>query len=203
VRFFAGVPLQATGGVTVGVGALIDARPRTIHAEDLIILEFFGRRGSALLQTLALGAGEADLPGRFGPGVLVRNAFETTLDAELRLLARVGGSIELAIVELDDTRGLAEAMRCSTVRERLAAGIFGPTRAALYKRDGASLAAAHVDGVLRELGARTRVRTVGRAALVGQRVPLLSGYELLHLAELAFDQVQHQGGAQRLVLQPQ
>src|SRR5215471_6776260 len=119
VRFFAGVPLLAPEGIAIGVICLLDSNVRRTQAEDLLILEQVGRQGSLLLRLLALGRPESELPGRLGAGMLLRPALELLIDAEMRLLRQAGGSIEVAVVEMDDPEHMREAVMQAGNRERL------------------------------------------------------------------------------------
>lgn len=202
VGFFAGVPLMAQDGIPIGVVCVLDQLPRRTSAEDLLILEQFGRQGSQLLRLLATGRPESELPGRLGPGMLLRPSLEVLLDAELRLLRHSGGSMELAVVEMDDPQQMREAVVNASNRERLAAGELGPNRVAVYKRDAADGAPGQIRTLLTGLGATTRLRGVGAAAIAGSHLPAIVGQDLLHLAELELEQaLQTDGGKERLVLQ--
>ncbi len=125
VRFFAGVPLLAPEGIPIGVVCLLDSHARRTHAEDLAILEQVGRQGSLLLKLLALGRPESELPGRLGAGMMLRPSLELLVDAELRLLRQRTGSMELAVVEMDDPEQMREAVLQARDRERLGARRFG------------------------------------------------------------------------------
>jgi CheY-like chemotaxis protein len=201
VRFFAGVPLLAPEGIPIGVICLIDPRARATSAEDLMILEQFGRQGSQLLKLLALGRPDAELPGRLGPGLMLRPSLDLLVDAELRLLRRNGGSMELAVVEMDDPQELREAVMRARNRERLGAGELGPTRVAVYKRDRAHGAADEIVDLLSELETRVPLNGVGAAGIAGSHLPALAGPDLLRLAELELEEGLLSGQRQRLVLQ--
>src|SRR5262249_5644233 len=110
VRFFAGVPLLAPDDIPVGVVCILGRRPRRTPAEDVMILEQFGRQGSLLLTQLSLGRPESELPGRLGAGMLLRPSLEVLLDAELRLLHQTGGSMEVAVIEVEDPEHVREAI---------------------------------------------------------------------------------------------
>jgi CheY-like chemotaxis protein len=202
VRFFAGVPLLAPEGTPVGVLCVLDARPRAIAAEDLLILEHFGRLGSSILSLLARGRPESELPDRFGPGVWARDTFALLSDAEARLLHRSGGSMDLAVIEVDDAHAVGGPLATAAVPDRLAAGLLGAARVAIYTRDAADGAARQVQALLREVGAAALLRAAGAAAIAGAGLPAVAGQDLFRLAELALDQaLQVGGGTQRLVLQ--
>jgi twitching motility two-component system response regulator PilH len=201
VRFFAGVPLLAPEGVPIGVICLIDSHPRRTHAEDLLILEQVGRQGSLLLKLLALGRPEAELPGRLGAGMMLRPSLEMLVDAELRVLRQSGGSMELAVIEMDDPEQLREAVLHARNRERLGAGALGPSRVAVYKRDRADGAPGEIRTLLSGLDGTTQLRGVGAAGIAGTQLPALGGHDLMRLAELALEQaLQTGGGRHRLVL---
>jgi twitching motility two-component system response regulator PilH len=202
VRFFAGVPLLAPEGDPIGVICLLDSHARRTPAEDLIILEQVGRRGSLLLRLLALGRPDSELPGRLGPGMMERSTLDVLVDAELRLLRESGGTMELAIVEVDDPERVRELVLHARDRERLGAGALGPTRVAVYKRDRAGGAAAQIHELLSALEATKHLRGVGAAWIGGADLPALGGQDLMRLAELALKQaIDSGGGSQRLVLQ--
>jgi hypothetical protein len=200
VRFFAGVPLLAPEGIPIGVICLIDPRARATSAEDLMILEQVGRQGSQLLKLLALGRPDSELPGRLGPGLMLRPSLDLLVDAELRLLRRNGGSMELAVVEMDDPQELREAVMRARNRERLGAGELGPTRVAVYKRDRAGGAADEIVDLLSELETRVPLNGVGAAGIAGSQLPALAGPDLLRLAELELEEALLSGQRQRLVL---
>ena len=203
VRFFAGVPLLAPEGIPIGVVCLVDARARKTYAEDLVILEQIGRQGSLLLKLLALGRPESELPGRLGAGMMLRPTLEVLLDAELRLLRQSAGSLELAVVEMDDPQQMREAVLQARDRERLGAGALAPTRVAVYKRHAGGDAANEIRALLSSFDGPVRLRGVGAAGIIGgTQLPAVTGQDLIRLAELALEQaLQTGGGAQRLVLQ--
>jgi twitching motility two-component system response regulator PilH len=202
VRFFAGVPLFAPEGIPIGVICLIDSEPRRTRAEDLIILEQIGRRGSLLVRLVALGRPDSELPGRLGPGMMERPSLDVLLDAELRLLRESGGTMELAVVDLDDPEQLRELVIRARNRERLGAGALGPARVAIYKRDRAGGAAGQIHELLSALEATTQLHGVGAAWIGGAHVPAFGGTDLMRLAELALEHaVTTDGGKHRLVLQ--
>lgn len=193
---------MAPEGVPIGVVCLIDSRPRRTCAEDLTILEHVGRRGSLLLRLLVLGRPDSELPERLGPGMMDRPTLDVHLDAELRLLRQSGGSMELAVVELDDPERLRELVLHARGRERLGAGVLGPTRVAVYKRDSGARAAQQIQELLDALEATNPVHGVGAVGMGGIHLPALSGPDLLRLAELSLEQAVDGGrGRQRLVLQ--
>ena len=202
VRFFAGVPLLAPEGLPIGVVCLVDAQARKTHAEDLAILEEFGRQGSLLLRLIALGRPESERPGRLGPGMMLRSPLELVVDAELRRLRQSTGSMELAVVEMDEPEGMREAVLQAPNPERLGAGALGPTRVVVYKRHQQDGAAGEIRTLLAGLERTTHVRAVGAAGIGGTQLPAVTGQDLLRLGELALEQaLQSGGGTQRLVLQ--
>ncbi|HEX7797490.1 MAG TPA: response regulator [Vicinamibacterales bacterium] len=200
VRFFAGVPLLAPGGDPIGVICLLDAQPRKTHAEDLLILEQVGRQGSLLLKLLALGRADSELPGRLGPGLVLRPSLDLMVDAELRLLRRIGGSMELAVLEMDDPQELREAIVRARDRERLGAGALGPERVVVYKRDKGAGAAGEIEKLLSDLDTTSHLHGVGAAGIVGTRMPALCGADLVRLAELELEEALPTGARLRLVL---
>jgi len=201
VRFFAGVPLLAPDGIAIGVICVLDSHARRTQAEDLLILEQVGRQGSLLFRLLALGRPESELPGRLGAGMLLRPALEMLIDAEMRLLRQAGGSIEVAVVEMDDPEHMREAVMKAPNRDRLAAGSLGSTRVAVFKRNRSCDASSELHALLSGLNATTHLRGVGASGIAGQHLPALSGQDLVRLAELALEHTLQSGDAEeRLVL---
>jgi len=181
---------------------IFDPQPRQTRAEDLLILEQVGRQGSILLRMLAMQSPKSQLPGRLGAGMMLRPTLEVILDAEVRTLRKLGGSIELAVVELEDPARMRELVLGAKNRERLAAGALGTTRVAVYKRDTGTNAAFHIDEILLHLAERGAPLGVGRTGLGGSGLPALGGQDLIRLAEVALEQaLQAGGGTDRLGLQ--
>jgi twitching motility two-component system response regulator PilH len=202
VRFFAGVPLLAPEGIVIGVVCVLDSHRRRTDAEDLLMLEQVGRQGSLFFRLLALGRPDLELPGRLGAGMLLRPSFELTVDAELRLLRRYGGSMELAVAEMADPQPMRKAVMNAKNRERLAAGALGPTRVAVCKRHDACDAQAELQSLISGVEAKTSLHALGSAAISGSQLPALEGHDLLRLAELALEQaLQSGGGRYRLALE--
>jgi hypothetical protein len=124
------------------------------------------------------------------------------VDAELRMLRQSAGSMELAVVEMDDPQQMREAVLQAHNRERLGAGALGPTRVAVYKRHPADRAMGEIRALLSGFDGTTHVRGVGAAGIGGAHLPAVSGQDLIRLAELALEQsLQTGGGQQRFVLQ--
>jgi hypothetical protein len=154
-----------------------------------------------LLKLLALGRPESELPGRLGPGLVLRPSLDLMVDAELRLLRKIGGSMELAVVQMDDPQQLREAVVRARNRERLGAGALGPKRVAVYKRDRGGGAASEIEKLLSDLETTTHLQGVGAAGIVGTHLPALGAQDLFRLAELELEEALLTGGRQRMVLQ--
>jgi twitching motility two-component system response regulator PilH len=201
VRFFAGVPLLA-GGVTIGVLCVFDGHARNLPAEDLTLLQRIARSGSALLEMQGLGRPASELPGHFGPGVLDRSVFELLVELELRQLEADGGSMELVIADVAQTRVVSEALAAAPSRARLTGGALGPARVGVFKRDPGDAAPQVMRELVRDLGKRTAMHSVGAVSVSGSGLPALTGVDLVRLAELAFNRAfDLNGGVQRLVLE--
>jgi CheY-like chemotaxis protein len=202
MRFFAGVPLIAPTGIPIGVVCILDRQPRQTLAEDLLILEQVGRQGSLLIRMLAINSPESQLPGRLGAGMMLRPSLELVLDAEVRMLCSLGGSMEVAVVELADPERMRELVVGAENRERLGAGALGTTRVAVYKRDTGLNAAAQIEEILRRLQQTASPLGVGITGLEGSGLPALGGHDLIRLAEVSLDQALQTGsGTERLLLQ--
>jgi CheY-like chemotaxis protein len=78
IRSFAGVPVRA-GRIAVGVICLIDEHVRQIEAEDLSLIDFVGRRSSALLSEA-----EPQIAPFWSPdGLITRTGLQLLLQGEL------------------------------------------------------------------------------------------------------------------------
>ena len=203
IRFFAGVPIVGPGDATVGVLCLFDEQARTFEAEDLLILEQLGRRGSLLMEALA-----AQQPTDRGwgpaPGLAAPSTFECLLEAELRLLVRHGGSIDLAVIEMEDPARLSNLVMQSSDGRRLAGGSLGPMRGAVFKRDRGMDAARMMDELLQRLQETCAPRGVGIASLSEPELARLGAAKLLRIASLALDgALFSDSGVHRVVLRRQ
>src|SRR5262249_12593658 len=153
IRFFAGVPLVMDEGAVVGVICLFDPSIRRFEVDELAVLAIMARRGSEVLERFADGAVAARLV-RPREGVVAPAVFEELLDAELRILDRQGGSMELAVVDVDDIAEVSAAITRAPHRERLIAGTLGGGRATLFKRARDSDARSALAAVLDDLRGR-------------------------------------------------
>lgn len=201
IRFFAGVPLIMDGGTPVGVICVFDPGPRRIDTEELAALQLFGRRGSDILVRFA-ALGDATRLIRHGEGVVVNEVFEQLLDAELRILARKGGAMELAVVDVSDVNSVSAAITRAPHRERLMAGALGSARVAVYKRSLDGSATAQLAALLDELRKDNVVCEVGVVDVLGSGVRGLDARDLVYIASTALDRsIEHGGELRRVVIE--
>jgi CheY-like chemotaxis protein len=199
IRFFAGVPLIGPEGVTVGVACLFDGSPRMFQAEDLLILEQVGRRASELIDALVAGR-PTEQGWSTSPGMAIASTFEWLLDVELRLLARYGGSLELAVVELADPVRISEVLAHGSDRERLAGGVLAPNRGAVFKRDRGSGSARVMDELFRSLAAKSIHHVAGIVSVADPDTARIGASGLIRIASLALERaLQSDGGMRRVV----
>jgi CheY-like chemotaxis protein len=199
VRFFAGVPLVMNGGAPVGVVCLFDPSIRRVDVDELAVLSLMARRGSDVLVRFA-ELGDATTLVRPGEGVVAPELFEDLLDAEMRILDRKGGSMELAVVDVDDMREVSAAIVRAPQRERLIAGSLGGGRVTLFKRAADSDARSALAAVLDDLRASKTAREVGVVDVVGSGARGLSARDLVHVASVALDRAIERGGDVRRVV---
>ena len=128
-RFYAVAPLTGGDGVPIGTLSLQDRQPRAFHAEDLAILEHLALSVARCIEAMA---GVATVgPFVFDePGVFTREALHVLLSAELNRSARHGGTVALALLELDGdcpalVRQAASAAYGSLGGERFAVATYG------------------------------------------------------------------------------
>jgi CheY-like chemotaxis protein len=185
IRFMVGVPLLAAG-VAIGVICLFDESPRSFSAEDLLILEAYGR--GALHRSSALPSAIERI------GLLAPSTFPRMLAAELALHHRHGGSLDLVLVRCapdGDVDEILAALHRATTRARLGVTALGADALALFKRDatddGASRA---ISEAIRAIAGVTPLHAVGWVSL-GNNLPSPSAQDLMQLARGALQQAHH------------
>ena len=199
IRFFGGVPLRV-GASPVGVICMFDPAVRHFEAEELVALELFGRRGSDVLMRFAEN-GESGTAGRYGRGIVVREMFDALLDAELRILERCGGSMEVAVIDVPSLAGVAAAVEHAPAPTRLIAGVLSSGRVALFKRADDESARAQLTAVIDDLHAAAEPSSVGFVELPRGGVHGFSGRELVHVASIALDRAEDRGdGMHRVII---
>ncbi|HEX9103515.1 MAG TPA: GAF domain-containing protein, partial [Polyangia bacterium] len=197
IRFFAGVPLRV-GGVAVGVVCLFDPSVQRLEGEELAALERFGRRGSDRLLRFA-EAGDAERPVQ-SRGLVVREMFEELLDAELQILDRRGGSMELAVLDVRDLAAVEAAIARAASPTRLLATMLSSTRVALFKRALDDSARRQVAAIVDELRARGEPRALGIVDLPDGGVRGFAARDLVRVAAIALDRALDRGGGLRRVV---
>jgi CheY-like chemotaxis protein len=182
VEFVVAVPL-VYDEVPIGAIGLVDRVPHAFEAEDLLILEGIGRGASHALRS------SSPIDSVFG---FVEPAlFDDMLGAELSLLHRKRGGLELLLVE----------MAPAAIHGELAlelAGRGGPRCAvcsreagalAILKRDAdAGNARRAISAVLATLRATGTVRATGWVSVVDAGLPSVPRETVLRLASVALDQ---------------
>jgi hypothetical protein len=192
IRFFMGVPVRGPSGLPVGVICLFDHRRREVEAEDLSVLQQFGRTGSAVLAALARGEG-ANISRRHGAGVWTRPVFEHVLDCELQLLMRHGGSMTLAALITSDVDEVRAGMWRAPSRERLMCCLAYETQVLLCKRSLDRRAGLVMAALLAELRMPLELLSVGRVDLAGHGPKLFGAGEIIRLAEVALEHAEGSG----------
>jgi len=64
IRFYAGYPIRASGGQTLGTLCIIDMKPRSFSMEEIALLTDLGRIAARELQALQHGPARLELAGR-------------------------------------------------------------------------------------------------------------------------------------------
>jgi len=187
VEFVVAVPL-VFDDVPIGALCLIDRAAHSFEAEDLVILEGVGRSASRTLGS------DAPLDRSFG--FVVPALFDKMLGAELSLLHRQRGALELALVTVDPSAvgrelGLALAerggARCAVCSRE--AGTL-----ALFKRDAdPDGARSAISAALAQLEEAGGVRAAGWVSVVDDGLPAVPSETVLRLAGLALEQARASG----------
>jgi hypothetical protein len=193
VRYFIGVPVHGPSGLPVGVICLFDYERREVEAEDLAMLQQFGRNGSAALAFLARH--ELTRLFRYATGgIWARPILELVLEGELRLLYRNGGSLTAAMVSTAKVDEVRAALKRFGDRERLMCGFLGENHLFLCKRSHDGSACRTIDLLLGNLVEPLELRSVGMASLEGQGPNLFSAPQLIRIVELAWEHAEETGG---------
>jgi CheY-like chemotaxis protein len=182
IRFFVAVPLLA-GKAPVGAICLFDASPRSFSAEDLLILEELGR--GTLQHSNALPSAVERI------GLLTQGTFHRMLAAELATHHRIGGSLDLAVVEHaagGDIEDILAALRGVGTRSRFGVSHCGGDALAMFNRDPTADGASRtLSEALQALGAVSPLRAAGWISL-GSHLPAPAAQDLLELARGALEE---------------
>jgi hypothetical protein len=193
-KFVVAVPLLFED-VPMGALGLFDRTPRPFKAEDLLILEGIGRDASLVLRHTS--------PVGRNAGFIPQPLFDHMLGAELSLLHREGGGLELVLVEMEPavlSPGLALEIQ-NRGGSRLAICRREAGTLALFKRDSNGLAGkSAVSASLSMLVATGGARATGWVSIVDDGLPLVSQDVVLQLAGFALAQSRSTGRAEQLVL---
>ncbi len=180
LNFLVAVPLFYDE-VPVGALCLFDTAPHPFDAEDLLVLEGIGHDAARQLRHWsAIGK---------RIGFFSAPLFDRMLGAELSLLHRKRGGLELVLVDLDPV-----AMSGELIREIVKRG--GPRLAvcrrdagvlAIYKRDSVTVDAT-IAAVLSTVLSTGAVRATGRVSILDDGMPPVSHDVVLRLAGFALEQ---------------
>jgi CheY-like chemotaxis protein len=197
IRFFAGVPFLAPGGTIVGAFALMDAEPRPFTADDLGLLEYVSRRGSARIEALVRDHGVPEYL-LDDAGLLDHAGFQTFLSAELRLAEKAGDGVAIGMLDFE---GELPPCLASDDGPRLGIGRLSPQRLGGFKRHASADRAAAVLATALE-GYR---RGAGRSpavvlALAAPMVASMSAEMATCLVENALAEARRRGGTLNLSL---
>jgi CheY-like chemotaxis protein len=183
IASFAGVPLVTSDNVRIGALCLADPRPGRLDADSLVMMEYLGRRGVSVLfekQKTAL----RPLPAQ--PPLLASRTFEALLAAELKIARRFEEAVEVALGTLSpgvSAGACAEQIWREGPRPRLAIGLMGGDRIAMFVRGAAREARKHAAERLERARAEGLLDAVGVAAIMASAG--LSKSAVLELAESA------------------
>jgi CheY-like chemotaxis protein len=196
VRFFVGVPLLSPDDVAIGALCLADPDARRCHAETLVILEHFGRRGALLLSPEETQATKSE---RRTPPLLMQRSWETLVDMESRIANRESETLQLGIIELSangSPRELAQALWRISAYPRLAIGSLGPGRVGVCLRGAPPGVSRHLAAGIEVLGQRGLVDAAGFVSVTQESG--LSAPALLRIAEGALLTAQSPDSPSRL-----
>jgi CheY-like chemotaxis protein len=196
LQFLVAVPLLFED-VPIGTIALFDRVTHPFHAEDLLVLERIGHSASESLRGLG-GLSQ-------GVGFVTQSLFDEMLGAELSILHRDKGGLELLLVQVEpaaiDSKLAQEVFSRGGSRFVLCQREAGML--ALFKRDLDAAAARNaISEVLSMLCATGAVRAAGSVALVDAGMPRVSHDVALRLADsaLAQSRMTANGRVERMVL---
>jgi GAF domain-containing protein len=201
-RFFAGVPVLAEG-VAIGAICFVDRQGRSFAAEELLLFEHLGRRCSVGLQRMAARRPVYRYSMAAIPGLVREDSFVLLLGVELLLGQRYAEAVEVALVELADTRSIAsatEVLRGILPHNRMAIAANGPSRLTVLKRGAdAQEVAQQLSAALDSL--RSDLLAVGRVAIEAAGIAPLA-QEVLLMASRALGRaaLTGDGGTERIAV---
>ncbi len=186
VRSFAAVPPLTPVGVACGALCAFDELPKKLDADDLAIMELFGRRVTQIMRQPVPRLSESAVFEV--EDVLSRLAFVEVLGIELRRAQRSGGFIELGA--LIPSRRNRDGLWFDTISHialgpRRALGMLDRDTLAMFVAsndpDHAARAVADAFGEVRNL---LGVSGAGVVAFAGSEIPALNEHGLVYLAEM-------------------
>jgi CheY-like chemotaxis protein len=196
LQFIVAVPLLYEN-VPIGAIALFDRATHPFHAEDLLILEGIGHSASENLR----GRGWASQ----NLGFVTPSLFDRMLGAELSILHRERGGLELLLVEM--APGAVDSKLALEIFDRGGSRLALCRRAAetlaIFKRDAdAAAARSAASNVLSMLVATDAVHAAGWVSILDAGLPRVSHEVVLRLAEFALEQSRTtpSGRVERMVL---
>jgi hypothetical protein len=123
------------------------------------------------------------------------------LDAELRLLDRTGGSMELAIIKSTNAEALGAALAGAAAPDRLLAGMLDDDEAAVYKRSSDGDAGQLLSQTIQALRRLSDDHATGVVDLSAAGFGPLTARDMLRFAELSLAKTLQLGSPQRLVIE--
>lgn len=194
LKFVVAVPLLFDD-VPVGAICLFDDAPHSFDAEDLLVLEGIGHDAARHLRHWSAAGRRA--------GFFSAPLFDRMLGAELSLLHRKRGGLEMLLIELEP-----RALSLELIQQILKSG--GPRLAvccretgvlAIYKRDSVTVEAS-ISAVLSTVLSTGAVRATGGVSIVDDGMPPVTHDIVLRLAGFALEQARCSdvGRAERFVL---
>jgi CheY-like chemotaxis protein len=204
IGFLVAVPLVFQG-VPCGALSLHAGAPHSFAAEDSLILEQLGRFGARGFPTMLQRFHKKTLKS-WNVCVLSSAVFDRLLAAELAILHRERGGLDLVFVKVDPASLPADWSERFLGRTRFALCLRDSGTVAIFKRDSTATAASdELVEALDELRTVATVEAVGWVSLAEEGLTPVPSQVMLQLARVALDQARSVSGRpiQRIVIRPE
>jgi CheY-like chemotaxis protein len=200
IRMLVAVPILSEKA-PIGALCLLAPEPHGFDAEDLLVLQDMGHGAATELAHLA-AHGE---PRGKQLGFLSPSLFDAMLAAELSILHKQGGGVELLLIDIDPA-GLRPEVELQLLAQggaRSGVSRRGNGTVAIFKRDASQPAATRVIGdALSLLSSATAVQATGWVSVVDRGLPLVPQQLVSQIAGMALDYSRSNGApkTERIVL---
>jgi CheY-like chemotaxis protein len=202
-RLLSGVPILTRGGLILGSLCLVDHDARTLHSEDMAVLEQCAQGVGQRIEAMATASPIGKLMIA-GSGLVTRHGLHVLVDAHLRAARRLHDTVELTLFELATVQPLeplAEEVYGVLGKRGVAAARYADRVLGILQR-GRAPEELHIalDDALQRLSARATPAGVGVVSCEVGDLAVLPAVELERMADETRARASVSGGVERVVL---